>query len=83
MPKDYSMLSELHDLKDSMAQEYFEDARRDAINEWTSSTSDRQASIAQGKKIAIDKILDDIENAWNKVQEERAKRERPSMSKSF
>lgn len=80
---DYGTLSELHDLKGSRFVEYLEALRQIAIQKWTDSDDGRVAAIAQGEKRVLDRIIQDINTAWNKVQDERKKLERPNMSKAF
>lgn len=80
---DYRLLSELHDLKDSRVQGYLEDLRQQAIQKWTDADNDRAATIAQGEKRILDRIVSDMQRAWDRVQEQRSRRERPQMSKAF
>ena len=83
MITDFRLLSELFDLKDTRITEYLEGVREEQIQAWTEAKSDRDATVAQGGKRVLDRILKDIAEAYDTMQKQRQAKERPNMSKAF
>lgn len=83
MINDHRLLSELYDLKDTRVVEYLRGLRDEAVGKWTDSTSDREATLAQGEKRVLDRIIKDIESAWDIMQKQKKDKQRPDMRQAF
>jgi len=83
MITDQRLLSELFDLRDTRIAEYLQGLRNEAIQKWTDSTSDREATLAQGEKRVLDRILKDISEAWDVMQKQKDAKQRPDMRRAF
>lgn len=63
MKHDMRLLTELAELQHSPVLEYLKALRDETIEQWTHAADDRTATMKQGEKRLLDRIIDDISTA--------------------
>jgi hypothetical protein len=83
---DLTLLSDMNELDETRFLHHLEARREAAVKESTETPAERQSTMALGKIVELDDLINDIRTAYDKaekVRAERSKAKTADMKKAF